>query len=71
MASYTVNPAAVAQARRLIKNHRYVLASTWGDRQPDAVRLYEKSGYTRIAIFPPYEAMPYSNCFEKVFVTPA
>lgn len=38
-----------------------------GDRQPDAVRLYEKSGYTRIPIFPPYEAMPYSNCFEKVF----
>ncbi|OZF04504.1 GNAT family N-acetyltransferase [Rhodococcus sp. 14-2470-1a] len=38
-----------------------------GDRQPDAVRLYEKSGYTRIPIFPPYEAMPFSNTFEKVF----
>ncbi|GGF94050.1 N-acetyltransferase [Rhodococcoides trifolii] len=38
-----------------------------GDRQPDAVRLYEKSGYTRIPIFPPYESMPFSNCFEKIF----
>ncbi|MGU3437919.1 GNAT family N-acetyltransferase [Actinomycetes bacterium M1A6_2h] len=37
-----------------------------GDRQPDAVRLYEKSGYTRIPIFPPYEAVTYSRCFEKV-----
>lgn len=42
-----------------------------GDRQPDAVRLYEKSGYTRIPIFPPYEEMPYSNTFEKVFATPS
>lgn len=40
-----------------------------GDRQPDAVRLYEKSGYTRIPIFPPYESMPFSNTFEKVFQT--
>lgn len=38
-----------------------------GDRQPDAVRLYEKSGYTRIPIFPPYEGLPFSNTFEKRF----
>ncbi|MET7419715.1 GNAT family N-acetyltransferase [Dactylosporangium sp. NPDC005555] len=37
-----------------------------GDRQPDAVRLYVKTGYTRIPIFPPYEAMTFSNCFQKV-----
>lgn len=36
-----------------------------GDRQPDAVRLYEKSGYTRIPVFPPYEVLPFSNTFEK------
>ncbi|MDI9932580.1 GNAT family N-acetyltransferase [Rhodococcus sp. IEGM 1354] len=36
-----------------------------GDRQPDAVRLYEKSGYTRIPVFPPYELLPFSNTFEK------
>ncbi|MBY4129664.1 GNAT family N-acetyltransferase [Rhodococcus fascians] len=36
-----------------------------GDRQPDAVRLYEKSGWTRIPVFPPYEVLPFSNTFEK------
>ncbi|WP_415973088.1 GNAT family N-acetyltransferase [Rhodococcus sp. 077-4] len=42
-----------------------------GDRQPDAVRLYEKNGYTRIPVFPPYEALPFSNTFEKVLKTGA
>jgi hypothetical protein len=37
-----------------------------GDRQPDAVRLYEREGYTPIPIFPPYEELPFSRCFEKV-----
>jgi GNAT superfamily N-acetyltransferase len=36
-----------------------------GDRQPEAVRLYEKLGYHRIPIFPPYETLPYSKCFAK------
>ena len=36
MASYTVNPAAVAQARRLIEARQYVLDSDWGNVQPDA-----------------------------------
>jgi GNAT superfamily N-acetyltransferase len=36
-----------------------------GDRQPEAVRLYEKLGYRRIPIFPPYTALPYSMCFAK------
>lgn len=36
-----------------------------GDRQPDAVRLYERAGYTPIPIFAPYEALTYSLCFEK------
>jgi hypothetical protein len=36
MASYSVNPAAVAQARRLIDSHQYVLDSVWGDSQPSA-----------------------------------
>jgi GNAT superfamily N-acetyltransferase len=38
-----------------------------GDRQPEAVALYEKTGWTRIPIFGDYEAtMPFSLCFEKV-----
>lgn len=36
MASYQVNPAAVARARNLIDARQYVLDSDWGDVQPDA-----------------------------------
>ena len=36
MASYRVNDAAVAQARRLIDARQYVLSSEWGDVQPKA-----------------------------------
>ena len=36
MASYDVNPAAVAHARSLIDHRQYVLDSDWGDVQPDA-----------------------------------
>lgn len=36
MATYAVNPAAVAHARRLIDARQYVLDSDWGDVQPDA-----------------------------------
>ena len=36
MASYTVNPAAVAHAERLIDARQYVLQSEWGAVQPRA-----------------------------------
>jgi hypothetical protein len=36
MASYTVNPAAVAHVRSMIDAHQYVLDSDWGEAQPDA-----------------------------------
>jgi hypothetical protein len=36
MASYTVNPDAVARAERLIRSRHYVLDSDWGDVQPGA-----------------------------------
>jgi hypothetical protein len=36
MASYALNVHAVAQARRLIDAHQYVLESVWGDVQPTA-----------------------------------
>jgi GNAT superfamily N-acetyltransferase len=43
-----------------------------GDRQQDAVTLYERIGYTRIPIFPPYEAFEFSLCYEKPLpATPA
>ena len=36
MATYTVNPKAVARARELIAARQYVLNSDWGDAQPRA-----------------------------------
>jgi hypothetical protein len=36
MASYSVNPAAVARARELIDARQYVVTSDWGDVQPSA-----------------------------------
>jgi hypothetical protein len=36
MASYSVNPLAVARAQRLIDARQYVLDSDWGDVQPRA-----------------------------------
>ena len=36
MASYTLNPRAVARARRLIEARQYVLDSDWGEVQPSA-----------------------------------
>ena len=36
MASYTLNKAAVAKARRLIDARQYVLDSDWGESQPSA-----------------------------------
>jgi hypothetical protein len=36
MASYTLNQAAVARARKLIDARQYVLDSDWGDVQPKA-----------------------------------
>ena len=36
-----------------------------GDRQPEAVALYEKLGYQRIPVFPPYQTLTHSKCFAK------
>lgn len=36
MASYTVNKAGVAKARKLIEARQYVLESDWGEAQPVA-----------------------------------
>jgi hypothetical protein len=37
-----------------------------GDRQPEAVALYRRLGYTPIPVYGLYvEAIPHSFCFEK------
>ena len=51
-----------AQARTL--GYTSVALET-GDRQPEAIRLYESSGYERIPCYPPYDTRALSLCFEK------
>jgi GNAT superfamily N-acetyltransferase len=36
-----------------------------GDRQPEAIRLYEAAGYRRIPCYGEYDGSPHSHCFEK------
>jgi len=36
-----------------------------GLRQPEAIALYERFGYVRVANFPPYEHVPMSVCYAK------
>ncbi len=36
-----------------------------GKRQPEAIRLYEKKGYSRISNYGPYKGVENSVCFEK------
>ncbi len=36
-----------------------------GDRQPEAVGLYESFGYERIPCYPPYDSRALSLCLEK------
>jgi GNAT superfamily N-acetyltransferase len=50
--------AADRGARRLILQT--------GDRQPEAVRLYEHLGYRPIPVYPPYEAIWFSLCYERM-----
>ena len=40
-----------------------------GSRQPEAVTFYERSGYSKVPLFPPYDVVPLSICFEKSLTT--
>jgi putative acetyltransferase len=51
-----------AQARAL--GYTAVVLET-GDRQREALGLYESSGYERIPCYPPYDTRALSLCFEK------
>ena len=45
-------------------NYRYTILET-GKKQPEAINLYQKLGYTIIPNFPPYEQMDNSVCMKK------
>ena len=59
--------ALLAESERVGREHgaaRLILQT--GDKQPEAVALYEKTGWTPIPVYEPYAAtMPWSFCFEK------
>ena len=61
--------AAAEAAVVVAGGHRVVLQT--GDRQPEAHATYERAGYTRIPIFEPYTALPFSRCYAKDLTTPA
>jgi GNAT superfamily N-acetyltransferase len=37
-----------------------------GEKQVAAIAFYTRHGYTPIPVYPPYEQLAYSRCFEKV-----
>jgi GNAT superfamily N-acetyltransferase len=51
-----------SEARRL--GYRGLVLET-GDRQQEAVGLYESFGYERMPCYPPYDSRALSLCFEK------
>lgn len=55
--------AAIEDAARSEGASRLILQT--GDRQPDAVRLYEWLGYQPIPIYSPYEVIPMSLCYAR------
>jgi GNAT superfamily N-acetyltransferase len=56
--------AAMEQVAR-DEGARRVIIHT-GDRQHAALKFYDRHGYTPIPVYPPYEDVTYSLCFEKV-----
>ncbi|MET1038329.1 MAG: GNAT family N-acetyltransferase [Aeromicrobium sp.] len=55
---------AVEQAARDEGMPRIVIHT--GERQHAALAFYGRRGYTPIPVYPPYEAITYSRCFEKM-----
>ena len=50
-----------------LENFKICVLET-GDRQQEAIQLYEKTGYQRIPNYGQYSQMENSNCFEKHLV---
>ena len=61
-----VAAAVLAELERHARAFGYpVMRIETGDRQPGAIRLYERSGYRHIPPYGPYIAWDDSVCFEK------
>jgi GNAT superfamily N-acetyltransferase len=55
--------AAMEDAARDEEARRIIIHT--GDRQHAALKFYDRHGYTPIPVYPPYEDVTYSLCFEK------
>jgi GNAT superfamily N-acetyltransferase len=55
--------AAMEDAARDDGAHRIIIHT--GNRQHAALKFYDRHGYTAIPVYPPYEDVTYSLCFEK------
>lgn len=60
--SYVLMAGLEQQAHALAATR--LLLST-GDRQLEAVHLYEKIGYAETDLYPPYDVVPWTRCFAK------
>jgi hypothetical protein len=61
----TIVPVTWSDPRARAGGAKRVILQT-GDLQVEAVALYERTGYERIATYEPYvTAIPFSLCFEK------
>jgi len=56
--------AGVEQAARELGASRLILHT--GDQQLAALAFYRRHGYTPIDVYPPYDQLAFSLCFEKV-----
>jgi GNAT superfamily N-acetyltransferase len=56
--------AEVEREARVLGAPRLILHT--GDRQRAATVFYARHGYTPIDVYPPYDQLAYSLCFEKV-----
>lgn len=62
-----IGKALLAKLEALAAESGYTITRLeTGNRQVEAVGLYEASGYQLIPNYPPYEDMPLSLCYEKV-----
>jgi putative acetyltransferase len=64
--SHGVASAVLQKLQDMAREFDYdVIRLETGNRQPESIALYGKSGFYRIPNYPPYEEDPLAFCFEK------
>jgi GNAT superfamily N-acetyltransferase len=61
-----ISKLILQELEKWAKERSYINAKLeTGDKQPEAISLYQKAGYIRIANYEPYTHMPESICMQK------